>query len=381
MNAPPNRPNATAIAVPHNNLRLEYDLLRDEIREALDRVCLSSAFVLGPEVESFEREFASFCGVKHCVALNSGTSALHLGLLALGVGPGDEVITTPNSFIAAAEAISYCGAVPVFADIDPRTANLDPECAERAITPKTKTILPVHLYGRPAGMDAFRSIAQSHNLKLLEDSAQAHAARYRGRRTGGLGHAAAFSFYPTKNLAASGEAGALTTDDDRIAEFARSARTHGQTGRYAHAFIGFNYRMEGFQGAILRIKLKRLEEWTARRQAIAARYRRELALQSANIEIPVDDPRDESAYHLFVVYVPDPAATANLLAQRGIETAVHYPTPLHLQPAYAHLGYGRGSFPHAERACQRVLSIPVFPGLTDEQVQHVAGSLREIVGS
>jgi dTDP-4-amino-4,6-dideoxygalactose transaminase len=381
MNAPPNRPNATAIAVPHNNLRLEYDLLRDEIREALDRVCLSSAFVLGPEVESFEREFASFCGVKHCVALNSGTSALHLGLLALGVGPGDEVITTPNSFIAAAEAISYCGAVPVFADIDPRTANLDPECAERAITPKTKAILPVHLYGRPADMDAFRSIAQSHNLKLMEDSAQAHAARYRGRRTGGLGHAAAFSFYPTKNLAASGEAGALTTDDDRIAEFARSARTHGQTGRYAHAFIGFNYRMEGFQGAILRIKLKRLEEWTARRQAIAAQYRRELALQSADIEIPVDDPRDESAYHLFVVYVPDPAATANLLARRGIETAVHYPTPLHLQPAYAHLGYRRGSFPHAERACQRVLSIPLFPGLTDEQVQHVASSLREIVGS
>jgi dTDP-4-amino-4,6-dideoxygalactose transaminase len=376
MPAPTNRTNATAIAVPHHDLRLEYDLLRDEIREALDRVCRSSAFVLGPEVESFEREFASVCSVKHCVALNSGTSALHLGLLALGVGPGDEVITTPNTFIAAAEAISYTGAVPVFADIDPRTANLDPVCVERAITPKTKVILPVHLYGRPADMDALRSIALSHKLKLLEDCAQSHAARSRGRRTGGLGDAAAFSFYPTKNLAAFGEAGALTTDDDRIAEFARSARTHGQTGRYAHAFVGFNYRMEGFQGAILRIKLKRLEEWTARRQAIAAEYRR--ALEGANIEIPVDDPRDESVYHLFVIYVSDPAVIASALAQRGIETAVHYPVPLHLQPAYAHLGYRPGSFPHAERACQRVLSIPVFPGLTGEQVLHVATSLREI---
>jgi dTDP-4-amino-4,6-dideoxygalactose transaminase len=376
MPPPPNRTNATAIAVPHNDLRLEYDLLRDEIREALDRVCRSSAFVLGPEVESFEREFASVCSVKHCVALNSGTSALHLGLLALGVGPGDEVITTPNTFIAAAEAISYTGAVPVFADIDPRTANLDPVCVERAITPKTKVILPVHLYGRPADMDALRSIALSHKLKLLEDCAQSHAARSRGRRTGGLGDAAAFSFYPTKNLAAFGEAGALTTDDDRIAEFARSARTHGQTGRYAHAFVGFNYRMEGFQGAILRIKLKRLEEWTARRQAIAAEYRR--ALEGANIEIPVDDPRDESVYHLFVIYVSDPAVIASALAQRGIETAVHYPVPLHLQPAYAHLGHRPGSFPHAERACQRVLSIPVFPGLTGEQVLHVATSLREI---
>jgi dTDP-4-amino-4,6-dideoxygalactose transaminase len=379
MTAPPNRPSATAIAVPHNNLRLEYDLLRDEIREALDHVCLSSAFVLGTEVEAFEREFASFCGVKHCVALNSGTSALHLGLLALGVGPGDEVITTPNSFIATAEAISYTGAVPVFADIDPRTANLDPACVERAITPKTKAILPVHLYGRPADMEAFRSLARSHNLKLLEDAAQAHGARYRGRRTGGLADAAAFSFYPTKNLAACGEAGALTTDDDRIAEFARSARTHGQTGRYAHAFVGFNYRMEGFQGAILRIKLKRLEEWTTRRQTIAAQYRR--ALQGTNIEIPIDDPRDECAYHLFVSYFPDRANTASALAQRGIETTVHYPVPLHLQPAYAYLGRRPGSFPHAEQACQRVLSIPVFPGLTDEQVLHVATSLREIEGN
>jgi dTDP-4-amino-4,6-dideoxygalactose transaminase len=376
MNDPPHRPEAMAIAVPHNNLRFEYDLLRGEIRDALDRVSLSSAFVLGAEVEGFEREFASFCGVKHCVALNSGTSALHLGLLALGVGPGDEVITTPNSFIASAEAISYTGALPVFADIDPRTANLDAACVERAITPKTKAIVPVHLYGRPADMDALSSVAHSHNLKLLEDSAQAHAARYRGRRTGGLGHAAAFSFYPTKNLAASGEAGALTTDDDRIAEFARFARSHGQTGRYAHAFLGFNYRMEGFQGAILRIKLRRLEEWTARRQAIAAEYRR--ALEGAHIEIPLDDPRDECVYHLFVIYVSDPGVTASQLAQRGIETAVHYPTPLHLQPAYAHLGYPAGSFPHAERACRRVLSVPVFPGLTDEQVLHVATSLREI---
>src|SRR6202167_5502955 len=258
MNAPPHRPNATAIAVPHNNLRLEYDLLRAEISEALDRVCLSSAFVLGAEVESFEREFASFCGVKHCVALNSGTSALHLGLLALGVGPGDEVITTPNTFIATAEAITYCGARPVFVDIDPATGNLDPARIERAVTRATKAILPVHLYGRLADMDAINEIAARFKLTVLEDAAQAHAARYRGRRAGSLSQAAAFSFYPSKNLGAYGEGGALTTNDDRIAEFARAARNHGQSNRYEHEFVGYNYRMDGFQGAVLQIKLSHL---------------------------------------------------------------------------------------------------------------------------
>src|SRR5579863_1784362 len=235
---------ACAMKVPLLDLQSEYAELRDEILPALDRVCQSSSFVLGEEVEAFEREFADFCGVKHCVALSSGTAALHLGLLALGVQSGDDVITTPNSFLATAEAITYCGARPVFVDIDPATANLDPRLIERSITPRTRVLLPVHLYGRPAEMDAIRSIAAKHNLRVLEDAAQAVGARYRGRRVGGLGHAAAFSFYPTKNLGAYGEGGALTTDDDSIARFGRAARAHGETSRYHHEFVGYNYRMD-----------------------------------------------------------------------------------------------------------------------------------------
>ena len=227
------------------DLKAEYAQLRDEILPALDRVCQNSSFVIGPEVEAFEREFADFCGTKHCVALSSGTAALHLGLLALGVQADHEVITSPNSFLATAETISYCGAVPVFVDIDPATGNLDPGLIERAITPRTRVILPVHLYGRPADMDPIREIAARHNLRVLEDAAQAHGARYRGKRAGGLARAAAFSFYPTKNIGAYGEGGALTTDDDQIAKFARAARSHGQTARYEHEFIGYNYRMQG----------------------------------------------------------------------------------------------------------------------------------------
>ncbi len=274
--------------VPVLDLKAEYAELRDEILPALDRVCQTSAFVLGEEVEAFEREFADFCGTKHCVALSTGTAALHLGLLALGVQADDEVITSPNTFLATAEAITYCGAVPVFVDIDPATANLDPNLIERAITPRTRAILPIHLYGRPADMDPIREIGARHNLRILEDAAQAHGARYRGRRVGGLGHAAAFSFYPTKNLGAYGEGGALTTDDDQIAKYVRAARNHGQTARYEHEFVGYNNRMQGFQGAVLRIKLRRLYAWTNRRQEIAREYRR--ALAGTRVEIPVDDP-------------------------------------------------------------------------------------------
>src|SRR5271156_924404 len=279
--------------VPILDLTSEYAELRDEVLAALDRVCRNSSFVLGEEVEAFEREFADFCGTKHCVALATGTAALHLGLLALGVQADHEVITSPNTFLATAEAITYCGAVPVFVDIDPATANLDPKLIERAITPRTRAILPVHLYGRPADMDPIREIARRYNLRVLEDAAQAHGAYYRGRRVGGLGHAAAFSFYPTKNLGAYGEGGALTTNDDQVAKFARAARSHGQTSRYEHEFIGYNYRMDGFQGAVLRIKLRKLYAWTARRREIAREYRR--ALAGARLEMPLDDSRDECA--------------------------------------------------------------------------------------
>jgi dTDP-4-amino-4,6-dideoxygalactose transaminase len=361
------------------DLKAEYAELRDEILPALDVVCRSAAFVQGPEVEAFEREFADFCGAKHCVALSNGTAALHLGLLALGVQPGDEVITTPNSFIATAEAITYCGARPVFVDIDPSTANLDPRRIECMISSRTRAIIPVHLYGRPADMDPIREIAVRRGIRILEDAAQAHGACYRRQRVGTLGDAAAFSFYPTKNLGAYGEGGALTTNDDRIAGFARIARSHGQTARYEHKFAGYNYRMHGFQGAVLRIKLRRLCAWTQKRREIAGEYRRMLA--GAALELPLDDPRDECVYHQFVIYAVNRSALASQLAERGIETAVHYPKPLHLQPAYLSLGFARGAFPNAERACERVLSLPIQPSLTREQVTYVGNSVREILGA
>jgi dTDP-4-amino-4,6-dideoxygalactose transaminase len=364
--------------VPLLDLKSEYAGLRDEILPALDRVCQGAAFVLGEEVEAFEREFAAYCGTKHCVGLANGTAALHLGLLALGVQPGDEVITSPNTFLATAEAITYCGARPVFVDIDPATANLDPRLFERAITPSTRAVMPVHLYGRAADMDAIRAIAEPRKIRILEDAAQAHGTRYRGRRAGGLGDAAAFSFYPTKNLAAYGEAGALTTDDDQIAKFARAARSHGQTARYDHEFVGYNYRMHGFQGAVLRIKLRYLDAWTARRREIACEYRRLLAC--ARLEMPTDDPRDECGYHQFVIYVRNRNSVMCQLAERGVETAVHYPRPLHLQTAYSSLGYPPGTFPLSERACEHVLSLPIFPQLTAEQVSYVASSVLEVVG-
>jgi dTDP-4-amino-4,6-dideoxygalactose transaminase len=364
--------------VPVLDLKSEYAQLQDEILPALDGVCQNSSFVLGPEVEAFEREFADFCGTRHCVALSNGTAALHLGLLALGVQADDEVISTPNTFLATAEAITYCGAIPVFVDIDPATANLDPKLIERAITPRTRAILPVHLYGRPADMDPIREIAERHKIRVLEDAAQAHGARYRGRRAGGLADAGIFSFYPTKNLGAYGEGGALTTDDDRIAKFARAARNHGQTLRYEHEFVGYNYRMQGFQGAVLRIKLRHLYAWTARRQEIAREYRRLLA--GARVEIPVDDPRDECVYHQFAIYVANRNAVIAHLTEREIETVVHYPRPIHLQPAYSSLGCPAGTFPRVELACERVLSLPLHPGLTNEQIEYVARSVREAVG-
>jgi len=370
---------ARHMKVPFLDLKSEYAELRDEIMPALDRVCQESAFVQGPEVEAFENEFAEFCGTKHCVALSSGTAALHLGLLGLGVQPGDEVITTPNTFLATAEAITYCGAQPVLVDIDPATANIDANLIERAVTGCTRAIVPVHLYGRPADLDAIRSIAARHNLRVLEDAAQAHGARYRGQRVGGLADAAAFSFYPTKNLGAYGEGGALTTNDDLIANFARAARSHGQTARYAHEFVGYNYRMQGFQGAVLRIKLRYLNAWTEKRRALAGTYRS--ILQNARLELPLDDPRDECVYHQFVIYVNNRCTVIAKLAEREIETAIHYPKPVHLQPAYSSLGDPTGTFPLAERACERVLSLPLFPSISEEQVRYVADSVFEIVGA
>jgi dTDP-4-amino-4,6-dideoxygalactose transaminase len=365
--------------VPYFDLKAQYDSIREDIMTALDGVCRAATFILGPEVTEFEREFAAYCETKHCVALNSGTSALHLALLASGVGLGDEVITTPNTFIATAEAISYTGARPVFVDIDPATANLDPLRIEAAITSRTKAIIPVHLYGRPADLDAVGDIGRRHGLPVIEDACQAHGARWRGKRVGAFGLAATWSFYPAKNLGAYGEAGALTTNDDGVAELARALRDHGQTRRYYHDRIGWNYRMDGFQGAVLRVKLRHLDAWTKRRLEITRLYQEQLA--GTRVTLPRDDPRGESVYHLFVVYVERRDAVRAALEARGVQTAIHYPVPIHRQDAYGWLGHGAGSFPHTERACDRVLSMPLFPEMTLEQADYAVATLARVAES
>jgi dTDP-4-amino-4,6-dideoxygalactose transaminase len=364
--------------VPYFDLTAQYESLRPEIMESIDRVCTKATFILGEQVEQFEQSFARYCGVKHCVALNSGTSALHLALLAAGIGPGDEVITTANTFIATAEAISYTGATPIFVDIHPTTANIDPLQIEKAITERTRAIIPVHLYGRPADLNAIGEIARLHRLTLIEDACQAHGAVYRGKRVGSFGHSAAFSFYPGKNLGAYGEGGALTTNDDEVAKLVRALRSHGETTRYLHAYVGYNYRMDGFQGAVLNVKLKHLDEWTARRRELSGRYRQLLA--GARVDLPEDAPDADCVYHLFVAYVNERDKIRAELAEKGVQTAVHYPKPVHLQDAFQHLGHREGSLPHTERACARVLSMPLFPEMTNEQVEYAAQCLAEVAG-
>jgi dTDP-4-amino-4,6-dideoxygalactose transaminase len=368
----------TNVTVPYFDLKAQYGLLRDEILEALDRVCRNAAFILGEEVERFEQAFAKYCEVKHCVALNSGTSALHLSLLAAGIGTGDEVITTSNTFIATAEAIAYSGATPVFVDIHPETANIDPERIEAAITERTRAIIPVHLYGRPANLDSIVEIAEGHRLLLIEDACQAHGARYAGKPVGGFGHAAAFRLLSGKNLGAYGEGGALTTNDDGVASIARSLRSHGESTRYLHKYLGYNYRMEGFQAAVLNIKMKYLDQWTARRQACAGLYRR--FLQGANLRLLEDPIGAECVYHLFVAYVENRDRVRTELEKLGVQTAVHYPRPVHLQEAFSYLEQPSGSLPFTEGACEQVLSMPLFPEMTEEQVSYAARCLAEVAG-
>ena len=364
--------------VPYADLKGQYATLREEILAALDRVGSKAAFILGEEVQEFEREFAAFCGVKHCVGVNSGTSALHLALMGVGVQAGDEVITTPNTFIATAEAISYTGARPVFVDIDPQTANIDVNQIEAAVTPRTRAILPVHLYGLAAEMDPIMEIAARNKLAVIEDACQAHGAAYRGKRVGGIGNSAAFSFYPSKNLGAYGEAGALTTNDDALAAHARTLRCHGESRRYFHDVVGYNYRMEGFQAAVLRVKLPRLERWNVRRKELADIYRRTLA--GARVELQTGGASCERVDHLFVVYVDNRDAVRTRLEERGVQTGIYYPLPIHLQKPYQSLGYQRGDLPRVESACERVISMPLYPEMSDEQAHYAAQTLREIVG-
>lgn len=359
--------------IPYLDLQAQYRALKPEIDAAVLRVLDSAQFVLGDEVTAFEREFAAFCGARETVAVNSGTSALHLALLAAGVGPGDEVITVPFTFVATVAAVLYAGARPVLVDIDPRTSCMSPEQVERAITPRTKAIVPVHLYGHPADMDPILEIARRHGVRVIEDAAQAHGAEYRGRRCGSMGDIACFSFYPGKNLGAYGEGGAAVTSDPALAKTMRLLRSWGEERRYEHKLQGFNYRMDGIQGAILRVKLRHLDAWTEARRARAADYHAALAGAAVT---PAEAPDCRHVYHVYAVRVANRDAMRTQLQTEGIQTGVHYPIPVHLQPAYRSLGYRAGDLPVAESTAGEVLSLPMYPELTREQVGVVAAAVR-----
>ena len=364
--------------VPFVDLKAQYQSIKPEIDEAVGRVLESGQFVLGEEVAAFEEEFASYCGAKHCVALNSGTSALHLGLLAAGIGAGDEVITVPNTFVATVAAICYTGVHPVFVDIDPGTYNMEPNKIESAITKNTKAILPVHLYGHPADMDPILEIAQRHGLRVIEDAAQAHGAEYNGRPIGSVGDIACFSFYPTKNLGAYGEGGAVTTNNTDDAQRIRMLRDWGQDRKHHHELLGYNYRMDGIQGAVLRVKLRYLDEWTEARRRHAARYNDLLA--NIDVQTPTDNESVKHVYHLYVIRVRERDVLQTGLRKNGIQTAIHYPAPVYLQPAYLHLGFKVGDFPDAERAAAEVLSLPICPELSPTDVSEICVTIARVLG-
>jgi dTDP-4-amino-4,6-dideoxygalactose transaminase len=361
--------------VPYLDLRAQMKPLRAELDAAIGRALDNCTFCLGPDVVQFEKDFAKFCGAQHALGFNSGTSALHVALLLLGVGPGDEVITTPYTFVATSWAISYCGAKPVYVDIDDATFNLDPKLLEKAITPRTKAVLPVDLYGLPFDVDAITAICKKHKLPIVEDACQAHGARCNGKTAGTFGDISCFSFYPAKNLGACGEGGALVTNNPAYAARAKALREHGSTVRYHHDEMGFNYRLEGIQGAVLGVKLKHLEKWTHGRQRVATRYAELLA--DTPLKLPVVPAGMESAWHLYTVRHPRRDELKKFLDENGIGNAVHYPMPLHLQKAYAHLGHKAGDFPVAEKAARECLSLPMFPELTEAQMQRVALVVKE----
>ncbi|HME35187.1 MAG TPA: DegT/DnrJ/EryC1/StrS family aminotransferase [Candidatus Sulfotelmatobacter sp.] len=365
------------VKVPYLDLKAQYQSIKPEIDAAIARVLDSCQFVLGPEVAGFEEEFAAYCGTDECIALNSGTSALHLALLAAGIGPGDEVITVPFTFVASVAAITYTGARPVLVDIDPRSFTIDPSAIDAAITPHTKAILPVHLYGQPADMDPIMEVARRHGLVVIEDAAQAHGAKYKGRPVGSIGDIACFSFYPGKNLGAYGEGGAVTTNNPEHARTIRMLRDWGQDRKYHHVLRGFNYRMEGFQGAILRAKLRHLERWTEARRAVVQQYDELLA--DSGVETPAEMPWARHVYHVYTLRTEDRDGLQASLQAEGIQTGIHYPVPVHLQPAYADLGYGRGTFPRSEAAAEQVLSLPLYPELSSQAVAEVAGAVKKAV--
>jgi dTDP-4-amino-4,6-dideoxygalactose transaminase len=365
--------------IPFVDLKTQYQSIKEEIMAAVGHVLETGQFVLGEEVSKLEQEFASYVDAKHAIALNTGTSGLHLALLAAGVGPGDEVITVPFTFVATAAAIRYTGAVPVFVDIDLDSYTMDPAQVEKAITPRTKAICPVHLYGQSADLDPILDIAKRHNLKVIEDACQAHGTEYKGRRVGAIGDVGAFSFYPGKNLGAYGEGGMAVTNDDEAARVIRMLRDWGAEKKYYHTLKGFNYRMDGVQGAILRVKLRYLTEWTDARRAHAASYRSLLA--GSGVELPQEMPYSRHVYHVFAIRTKDRATLQQKLTADGVQSGIHYPIPVHLQEAHADLGYTVGAFPLSEQAANEVLSLPMFPEMTFTQIEAVAAAVRQDVNA
>ena len=364
--------------IPFLDLKAQYHCIKPEIDEAIGRVLESSQFILGSEVNAFEEEFAAFCGCRYGIGVNSGTSALHLALLALGIGPGDEVITVPFTFVATVAAIHYTCATPVFVDIDPHSCTMDANQIERAITERTRAIIPVHLHGQPADMDPILDIASRRGIRVIEDAAQAHGAEYKNRRVGSFGDAACFSFYPGKNLGAYGEGGAVVTNNPAIDGTIRSLRDWGQSHRYHHDLPGYNYRMDGIQGAILRVKLRHLPSWNEARRTNASLYG--LKLAGCGVEVPREMPYARHTYHVYAVRSPERNAIARALNEREIQTGIHYPIPVHLQKAYRDERYGCGSFPVAERVAREVLSLPMFPELKVDNIGQICECVATSVG-
>jgi dTDP-4-amino-4,6-dideoxygalactose transaminase len=361
--------------VPFVDLQAQYREIKAEIDAAVARVVESAAFILGREVEAFEAAFAEYTGARFCVGVSNGTAAVQLAVMACGIGAGDEVIVPANTFFASAEGVSTAGSVPVFVDADATSYTIDPSKIEAAISARTRAIMPVHLYGQAADLDPIHEIAARHNLLVIEDAAQAHGSLYRERRVGALSQAGCFSFYPGKNLGAYGEGGAVVTNDAEVARRVRLLRDHGSERKYHHEIIGYNFRLEGLQGAVLNVKLRHLDRWNDLRRAVAARYNE--LLKATPLVLPREMDYARHVYHLYVVQTEARDNLQQSLTEAGVQTGIHYPVPIHLQPAYASLGYKSGDFPETERQAARVLSLPIYPELTDEQLNRVAEAIQQ----
>lgn len=366
--------------IPLVDLRAQYESIRPDIDSAIGRVLQHTGFILGQEVQRFEKAFANYTGVKEAAGVASGTAALHLALIAAGVGDGDEVITTPLTFFATGEAISVVGARPIFVDVKPNTFNLNPDLVEQAMTKRTRAIIPVHLYGQPADMAPIMAIARRHGLVVIEDAAQAHGSEYQGRRCGGIGDLGCFSFYPGKNLGAYGDAGMVTGNSPDMMEMIRSLSNHGRLTKYEHSRVGWGYRLDSLQAAILAAKLPHLDDWTERRRALARRYSEHFK-GCDGLGLPYESSDVKHVYHVYAVRSRQRDALSEHLREKNIQTVVHYPVPLHLQPAYRGLGYEPGVFPVAERTARETLSLPLYPEMTERQQDRVIEAVLQFVHS